>query len=50
MFIVGLVLFVKALSSMIIDAAQKRRGRTVNVYDYKETCDIPGCFDMTNVR
>lgn len=37
------------IPSLILNAAQKKLGRTINEYNIKLDCPVPGCFDISNV-
>lgn len=37
------------MSNYILNEAQKKLNRTINPYNIKLDCPVPGCFDMTNV-
>ena len=35
---------------MILDAAERKLGHSINEYDYKQACTPPPmCYDMSNV-
>ena len=38
------------MSDYIINEAEKKLGRSINPYDIKLDCPVPGCFDISNVR
>lgn len=38
------------MSDFILNEAQKKLGRSINPYDIKLDCPVPGCFDISNVR
>jgi serine carboxypeptidase-like clade 4 len=37
------------MSDFILNSAEKQIGRTINPYNIKLTCPVPGCFDMNNI-
>ena len=38
------------IPSLILKAAEKKLGRSINEYNIKLDCPVPGCFDMSNVK
>ena len=38
------------MSDYIINEAEKKLGRSINPYDIKLKCPVPGCFNISNVR
>lgn len=37
------------MSDYIINEAEKKLGRSINPYDIKLKCPVPGCFNISNV-
>ncbi|XP_003387315.1 PREDICTED: serine carboxypeptidase-like 49 [Amphimedon queenslandica] len=37
------------MSDFILNEAQKKLGRSINPYDIKLDCPVPGCFDISNL-